>query len=85
MVPNMGSSISDQHHAMTAGLKLGGEGVGRNHMSAGTPGSENEIHPGRQSPLHLTTYGERVRYGFRRVKASSKPMPIDSANIELPP
>jgi hypothetical protein len=31
---------------MAAGLELGGEGMGWDHVSAGAAGGENEIHPG---------------------------------------
>jgi len=77
--------VGDQQHAVATALQLRGERVGRDHVAAGPSGSEDEIHAVRLSPLHFTTYGERVKYGFRRVKASSKPIAIDRASIELPP
>ena len=34
---------------------LGGKRVGRNHMPAGSAGSQSDIHPLRFSPPHFTT------------------------------
>src|SRR6185503_9296900 len=53
--------VGDQEHAVAAGLELRSQRVRRNHMSTGSTGGENEIHAGSDSPLHFTTYGERVR------------------------
>jgi hypothetical protein len=37
------------------------ERVGRDHVSASTPSGQDEVHAVKLSPLHFTTYGERVR------------------------
>ena len=47
--------VGDQHYAMAARLEFGGERMRRDHMSAGAPGSENDIHRAKLSPPHLTT------------------------------
>ena len=47
--------VGDQRDVVAARHQLRGERVGRDHMAAGSPGCESEIHPGRQSPLHFTT------------------------------
>ena len=47
--------VGDQHHAMAARLQLGGERVGRNHMPAGAPGGQSDVHPLNLSPPHFTT------------------------------
>ena len=77
--------VGDQQHAMAAFAQFRSERVRRDHVTPGASCGQNEIHQAACSPLHFTTYGERVRYGFRRVNARSKPMPIDRASIDDPP
>ena len=47
--------VGDQQHSVAAALQFGGKRMGRDHMAAGSSGSENEIHVVSDSPLHFTT------------------------------
>src|SRR5690242_11689736 len=47
--------ICNQQHAVAAAFQLRGQRMRRNHMAAGSTGSEYEIHADRLSPLHFTT------------------------------
>ena len=47
--------VGDQKHAVPAALELRRERMGRDHVAAGSPGSEHEVHVVRLSPLHFTT------------------------------
>ncbi len=77
--------VGDQQHAMSALPQFRRERVRGDHVAPGASCGQNEVHAVTLSPLHFTTYGERLRYGFRLVNASSKPMPIDRASMDDPP
>ena len=47
--------VGDQQDAVTAAPKLRGQRMGRNHVPAGAPGGQDEIHAVSDSPLHFTT------------------------------
>ena len=47
--------VGDEQHLVPARLQFGGERVGRDHMSAGPAGGQDEVHVVSDSPLHFTT------------------------------
>ena len=53
--------IGDQQHAVAAAPEFRRERMGRDHVSAGSSSGQDEVHVVKLSPLHFTTYGERVR------------------------
>ena len=77
--------VGDEQNAVPALPQFRRERVRGDHMAPGASCGQNEVHAVTLSPLHFTTYGERLRYGFRLVNASSKPMPMDSASMDDPP
>ena len=55
-----------------------------NHVTTRPAGGEDEVTGNAHRPLHLTTVCRPMK-GLRRVNASSRPTPIQSASIEEPP
>ncbi len=76
--------IGDQRDMMAARHQFLGHGMRWNHMTARPAGSEDEVTGNAHRPLHLTTVCRPMK-GLRRVKASNRPTPMQSASIEEPP
>src|SRR3546814_6470128 len=76
--------IRDQRDMMPAQHQLLSDGMRRNHMTTRPARGEDEVSRNAHRPLHLTTVCRPMK-GLRRVNASNRPTPIQSASIEEPP
>ena len=82
---NLGATlIGDERDMMAARHQFLRHRMGGNHMTPRPAGGEDEVTGNAHRPLHLTTVCRPMK-GLRRVKASSRPTPVQSASIEEPP
>lgn len=76
--------IRHQRDMVAAQHQFLGDGMRRNHVPTRPAGGEDEVSGNTHRPLHLTTVCRPMK-GLRRVNASNRPTPIQSASIEEPP